>query len=546
MSVRPPMGAGRVRLLSIEGIDLQACGGTHVARTGEIGRVECIKIENKGKMNRRFVIALGGLTAGRGTHNGLRKARRAGQHRLACRPSRCAGHPHRRRLVLPAGAEARPQGGVRATSTFRARCSSTSTRSPTRRARCPTCCRRRRSFPSRVRKLGLGDGNKIVVYDTTPMLGATRVWWMFRAMGHKDVAVLDGGLPKWMEEGHPVTDDPTPPRERHFTARLDNTLVRSLDDVNGLIDSKREQIVDARAANRFRGEVPEPRPGLRAGHMPGAFNLPYNELVDPKTGTMLPADKLARAHRRLRHRPVEEGDGELRLGRQRLRRGARPLPDRRAGSGGLRRLVDRMGRPCRHTDRHRSLSPVFRPPAAAPRGRTAADHRHASRDDARRLDAPRREPPDIDVTLEPVAAPDRRLLSRALRPRRPTLAVVRTAPAVRCGPAGLAGPARTRTARRAAMTATSWATSSSRATNSSSSASRWPTSAAASARGCSTAPSSGPLPAGQPAQAQHQHARPSAGPGHLSQGGLSHRCAARQGSAGPARAVAGPLSLAAA
>jgi thiosulfate/3-mercaptopyruvate sulfurtransferase len=148
-------------------------------------------------------------------------------------------------------------------------------------------------FSARVRKLGLGDGNKIVVYDTTPMLGATRVWWMFRAMGHKDVAVLDGGLPKWAAEGRPVTDDPTPPRERHFTARLDNTLVRSIDDVKALLDGKREQIVDARAANRFRGEVPEPRPGLRAGHMPGAYNLPYNDLIDPKTGTMLPADKLA-------------------------------------------------------------------------------------------------------------------------------------------------------------------------------------------------------------------------------------------------------------
>jgi len=147
-------------------------------------------------------------------------------------------------------------------------------------------------FSARVRKLGLGDGNKIVIYDTTPMLGATRVWWMFRAMGHKDVAVLDGGLPKWMKEGHPVTDDPTPPRERHFTARLDNTLVRSLDDVKSLLDSKREQVVDARAANRFRGEAPEPRAGLRSGHMPGALNLPYNDLLDAKTGTMLPAAEL--------------------------------------------------------------------------------------------------------------------------------------------------------------------------------------------------------------------------------------------------------------
>jgi thiosulfate/3-mercaptopyruvate sulfurtransferase len=148
-------------------------------------------------------------------------------------------------------------------------------------------------FSARVRKLGLGDGNKIVVYDTTPMTGAARVWWMFRAMGHKDVAILDGGLPKWMAEGRPVTDDPPLPRNRHFTARLDNTLVRSLEDVRELIGSRREQIVDARAAARFRGEAPEPRAGLRGGHMPGALNLPYNDLIDPKAGTMLPSEQIA-------------------------------------------------------------------------------------------------------------------------------------------------------------------------------------------------------------------------------------------------------------
>jgi thiosulfate/3-mercaptopyruvate sulfurtransferase len=148
-------------------------------------------------------------------------------------------------------------------------------------------------FSSRVRKLGLGDGNKIVIYDTTPMTGAARVWWMFRAMGHKDVSILDGGLPKWMAEGRPVTDDPPLPRDRHFTARLDNTLVRSIDDVRELIGSKREQIIDARAAARFRGEAPEPRAGLRSGHMPSAFNLPYNDLIDPKTGTMLSSGEIA-------------------------------------------------------------------------------------------------------------------------------------------------------------------------------------------------------------------------------------------------------------
>ena len=140
-----------------------------------------------------------------------------------------------------------------------------------------------------MRKLGLGDGNKIVVYDTSPMTGACRVWWMFRAMGHKDVAVLDGGLPKWEAEGRPVTDDPTTPRDRHFTARLDNTLVRSIDDVRALLESKREQVVDARAAGRFRGETPEPRAGLRSGHMPGSFNVPSSALVE--NGTALPREK---------------------------------------------------------------------------------------------------------------------------------------------------------------------------------------------------------------------------------------------------------------
>lgn len=144
-------------------------------------------------------------------------------------------------------------------------------------------------FASRVRRLGLGDGNRIVVYDGQPMMSACRVWWMFRAFGHRDVAVLDGGLPKWIREGRPVDDDPPAPRERHFTARFNATLVRDFAQVRRQLDSGSEQVVDARAAARFRGEAPEPRPGLRAGHMPGARNLPYNELIDSETGTMLPA-----------------------------------------------------------------------------------------------------------------------------------------------------------------------------------------------------------------------------------------------------------------
>lgn len=147
-------------------------------------------------------------------------------------------------------------------------------------------------FASKVRKLGLGDGNRIVVYDTHGMVSAARVWWMFRVFGHRDVAVLDGGLPKWLKEGRPVDDGAPRPLERHFTARVDRTLVRDLGQVKGSLDSKREQVVDARSAGRFKGVDPEPRAGLRGGHMPGALNVPYTNLLDPESKTFLPAEKL--------------------------------------------------------------------------------------------------------------------------------------------------------------------------------------------------------------------------------------------------------------
>lgn len=153
-------------------------------------------------------------------------------------------------------------------------------------------------FSSRVRKLGLGDGSRIVVYDTHGLMSAARAWWMFRVFGHGDVAVLDGGLPKWLKEGRPVEDTPPMPRDRHFTARMNRFLVRDLDQVRAALDRKREQVVDARSAGRFRGVDPEPRPGLRGGHMPGALNVPYTSLLDPETKTFLPAEELARVFRR--------------------------------------------------------------------------------------------------------------------------------------------------------------------------------------------------------------------------------------------------------
>lgn len=148
-------------------------------------------------------------------------------------------------------------------------------------------------FASRVRKLGLGDGSRIVVYDTHGLVSAARVWWMFRAFGHQDVAVLDGGLPKWIAEGRPVEDGKAMPRERHFTARHNHVLVRDVDQVRNALEKKREQVLDARSAGRFKGVDPEPRQGLRGGHMPGAINVPYTDLLDPKSKTVLPADRLA-------------------------------------------------------------------------------------------------------------------------------------------------------------------------------------------------------------------------------------------------------------
>lgn len=147
-------------------------------------------------------------------------------------------------------------------------------------------------FASRVRKLGLGDGSRIVVYDSTGILPAARVWWTFRVMGHEDVVVLDGGLPKWIAEGHPVEDGPPMPQERHFTPRVQTDIVRSIAQMKAIVETGREQIIDARPLGRFTGETPEPRAGLRGGRMPGACNIPLSALLAPD-GTLLPAEKLA-------------------------------------------------------------------------------------------------------------------------------------------------------------------------------------------------------------------------------------------------------------
>ncbi|WP_353890850.1 3-mercaptopyruvate sulfurtransferase [uncultured Sneathiella sp.] len=147
-------------------------------------------------------------------------------------------------------------------------------------------------FSSRMRKLGLGDGNRIVVYDTLGMVSAARAWWLLRLFGHQDVAILDGGLPKWKAEGRPVDDMPVKPAERHFTSRINSFLLREKDQVARNIDQSREQVLDARSAGRFDGTEPEPREGLRGGHIPGSKNLPYTALLNDADKTFRQAEEL--------------------------------------------------------------------------------------------------------------------------------------------------------------------------------------------------------------------------------------------------------------
>ncbi|MBI2161914.1 MAG: 3-mercaptopyruvate sulfurtransferase [Candidatus Rokubacteria bacterium] len=150
-----------------------------------------------------------------------------------------------------------------------------------------------RKFAESVGALGIGDRDLAVVYDTRGVISAARVWWTFRAFGHARVAVLDGGLPKWQAEGRRVETGVPAPKPRRFTARLHRSLVRDLAQMRANLASRREQVLDARSHGRFIGTEPEPRPGLRGGHIPGSLNLPYDQLY-LKDGTLLPPDDLQR------------------------------------------------------------------------------------------------------------------------------------------------------------------------------------------------------------------------------------------------------------
>ena len=146
-------------------------------------------------------------------------------------------------------------------------------------------------FISRMRAKGIGDGHQVVIYDGAGLFSAARFWWLFRLMGKTDVAVLDGGLPKWIAEGRPVEDLPPVIRDRHITVTRQNHLIRDVTQVASASKLGDHVIVDARGADRFRGEAPEPRPGLRAGHIPNSRNVPFKSVLKAD-GTMKDTDAL--------------------------------------------------------------------------------------------------------------------------------------------------------------------------------------------------------------------------------------------------------------
>ncbi len=138
--------------------------------------------------------------------------------------------------------------------------------------------------------MGISETDTIVVYDGFGLFSAARVWWMFKTFGAKDVRVLEGGFDRWKAEGRPLAAEPTKVAPCVFNVSFDASRVAMLDDVRGIVETGGAQIADARPAGRFTGAEPEPRPGVRSGHMPGARSLPYASLS--KDGVMLPPDQL--------------------------------------------------------------------------------------------------------------------------------------------------------------------------------------------------------------------------------------------------------------
>ena len=149
------------------------------------------------------------------------------------------------------------------------------------------------AFALHMRRLGVGDGMKVVVYDGAGLFSAPRVWWTFRVFGAKDVFILDGGLPKWRAENRPLESGMASRAPADFTPHFDKKLVADLERVEEALGKNSAQVVDVRPAERFRGEAPEPRAGVRSGHMPGSLNVPSSKLVED--GTLAAPDKIRSA-----------------------------------------------------------------------------------------------------------------------------------------------------------------------------------------------------------------------------------------------------------
>jgi thiosulfate/3-mercaptopyruvate sulfurtransferase len=148
------------------------------------------------------------------------------------------------------------------------------------------------TFAADMERLGIGNDQRVIVYDSAGLMSAARIWWMLRVFGHTDVAILDGGLPKWLAEGRPVDARIPAPTPRRFAVRFNGELVRDKGQIRANLATKAEQVLDARAAPRFAGSVAESWPGRRQGHIPGSLNLPYDQLSDARTKTLLPAETL--------------------------------------------------------------------------------------------------------------------------------------------------------------------------------------------------------------------------------------------------------------
>jgi thiosulfate/3-mercaptopyruvate sulfurtransferase len=149
-------------------------------------------------------------------------------------------------------------------------------------------------FGRDVGALGIGNDDTVVVYDSGGWVAGPRAWWMFLSFG-KDVRILNGGLKKWVAEGRKVEGGQVTPKLSTFKATFDARRVRSMQQLVANLSSGAEQVIDARANERYQGKVAEPRPGLRSGHIPGSLNLPYNNLFNAATGEMKSLDELRAA-----------------------------------------------------------------------------------------------------------------------------------------------------------------------------------------------------------------------------------------------------------